>query len=112
MTSRSLHLVHALAIALALAACAPDSIRPNTAFDAWTGRVAEACNYTTIGRYEVGQLLGMNATDKAIVFLDSTSRLYAGEITTDQWTLSVTTDLGGQPTDAGIACVLDQLPAR
>ncbi len=101
-----------LGLFLALVACAPDSTRPNSAFDAWTSRVATACNYRTIGPYEVGSLLRTNATDQAVTFLDATSRLYSGEITPDQWTLSVTTTLDGRPGDPGVACVLAQLPPR
>jgi hypothetical protein len=112
MSIDSVRTCGALALSLALAACAPDSVKPNSAFDAWTSKVAAACNYQTIGRYQVGALVGMNATDQATIFLDSTSRLYSGEITADQWTLSVTTDLNGQPGDPGVACVLAQLPSR
>jgi hypothetical protein len=99
-----------LALSTALAGCAPDSVRPSSAFDAWTSKVVTACNYRTIGRYEVGTLLGINATDHGVIFLDSTSRLYGGEITPNQWTLSVTGDLNGQPGDPGVSCILAQLP--
>ena len=68
----------------ALCACAPDAVRPNSAFDEWAAKVAVACNYQTIGRYEVGSLLGMNASDRATIFLDATSRLYSGQISADE----------------------------
>ena len=102
----------ALASSMALCACAPDAVRPSSAFDEWAAKVAVACNYQTIGRYEVGSLLGMNATDRATIFLDATSRLYGGQIDADQWTLAVVSDLEGRPGDPGVACVLGLLPRR
>ena len=104
--------VLALACTLLLCACAPDAVRPSSAFDEWAAKVAVACNYQTIGRYEVGSLLGMNASDRATIFLDATSRLYGGQISADQWTLAVVSDLEGRPGDPGVACVLGLLPRR
>jgi hypothetical protein len=63
-----------------------------------------------IGRYQVGELLGMNATDQASVFLDQTSRLYSGQMTPAQWRNDASSALGGRPDDPGVACVLGQLP--
>lgn len=102
----------ALASTLVLCACAPDAVRPDSAFDAWAAKVAAACNYQTIGRYQVGSLLGMNASDRATVFLDATSRLYGGQIDADQWTLAVVSDLEGRPGDPGVSCVLGLVPQR
>lgn len=108
----SLRLMLAIASPLALCACAPDAVRPDSAFDAWTAKVAAACNFQTIGRYEVGSLLGMNASDHAMVFLDATSRLYSGRIGADPWTLAVVSDLEGRSGDPGVSCVLGMLPPR
>jgi hypothetical protein len=95
---------------LALAGCAPDAVKPSDPFDAWVNRVAQTCNYQVIGSQQVGSLLGMNASEPAIVVLDATSRLYFGRISADQWTATVTTELNGRPTDPGVGCVLGQLP--
>jgi hypothetical protein len=86
--------------------------RAQVAFDTWTSKVVTARNYRTGGRCEAGSLLGVNATGQGVIFLDSTSRLFSGEITPNQWTLSVTSDLNGQPSDSGVSCILAQLPPR
>jgi hypothetical protein len=99
-------------LALLLTGCAPDAWGPAKPFDAWLARVKNACNYAKIGGYEVGQLLGINASDRAMVFVDATSRLYYGAIGSDQWTESVVTELNGRASDAGVGCVLAQLASK
>jgi hypothetical protein len=99
-----------LVTSLALAGCAPDSVQPSSGFDAWSNAVASKCNFAMIGSYEVGSLLGFNATDQGVQFLDLTSRLYFGRIGPGEWTQGVTTLLNGQPGDPGVGCVLAQLP--
>ena len=95
-----------------LAGCAPDAWKASGPFDSWLSSVRSACNYQTIGRYEVGSLLGMNVSDEATIFVDQTSRLYAGTISPDQWTLTVASALYGRASDPGIGCVLGQLTRK
>lgn len=102
----------ASAVAIALVGCAPDAWKNDAPFDNWLAGVRSACSYAMIGRYQVGSLLGMNPSDHATIFLDSTSRLYAGLISPDQWTQQVTSELEGRASDPGVACVLNRLPAR
>jgi hypothetical protein len=104
-------------LASGIAACAPDAVRPNSAFDAWLDGVKQACGYQTIGSYQVGSLLSLMAAgssdaDNAVYFLDQTSRLYAGRIDAAQWTQGVTAFLNGRPGDPGVSCVLARLPPR
>lgn len=97
-------------LALALAACAPDSFRRKPEFEAWARDVRNECYFERIGVHAVGRLLGSSGARESITFLNDTSRLYAGRVTPEQWTSSVTAFLGGRPTDAGVRCVLDRLP--
>ena len=104
--------IAASALVIALIGCAPDAWRNDAPFDSWLAGVRSACSYAMIGRYQVGSLLGMNASDQATIFLDSTSRLYTGRISPEQWTQQVTSELEGRASDPGVACVLNRLPAR
>ncbi len=97
---------------VALAGCAPDAWKASTPFDSWLTTVRSACNSRMIGMYEVGNLLNMNISDEATIFLDQTSRLYFGRISPDQWTLTVASALNGRASDPGIGCVLGQLPKK
>ena len=95
-----------------LAGCAPDAFRRDTAFEAWTGDVRRACEHSRIGAATVGQLLGSSGSREGAYFFNQTSRLYAGQLTPDQWTVNVVPFLNGRRNDPGIQCVLNQLPKK
>jgi hypothetical protein len=99
-----------LAAALTVAACAPDAVRRDRDFEAWLGEVRSACRTDRIGLYTIDGLLGSTGSREGNHFLNQTSRLYAGRITPEQWTSSVTSFVSGRASDAGVRCVLDRLP--
>jgi hypothetical protein len=100
-----------LALAL-VAGCAPDAFRRDTEFEAWIGQVRRACEHSRIGAAQVGQLLGSTGSREGAYFFNQTSRLYAGQLTPDQWTVNVVPFLNGRRNDPGIQCVLNQLPKK
>lgn len=105
-------LLSAIALAAAGSGCAPDAIRRDRAFEEWIAEVRAACDSARIGTTTVGGLLGSTASREGGNFLNATSRLYAGRITPEEWTSIVTSFISGRPTDPGVRCVLERLPAR
>jgi len=97
--------------ALLLAACAPDAYIPSKPYDAFLARLAEACRDQTIGVSTVDQLVRRSQSTVGNYFMDQTSRLYFGTITTQDWTAGVTGALRGWPQDPGIGCVLREYNA-
>ncbi|MCL4799375.1 MAG: hypothetical protein KJ025_07295 [Burkholderiales bacterium] len=100
------------AVALAVAGCASDAWRPDPGFDAFLGQVQQDCRGQRIGPAPVDQLIASPGSREGGYFVDQTSRLYAGRITREAWTASVTGILVGRPSDPGIRCVLDRMPAK
>jgi len=86
-----------------LAACAPDSVRPNPGFDGWTNRVIQECYPRSIGGAQLTPLFNDAS------FLDSASRLYFRKIEVQQFTSFVN---GFYPGDnkAAIDCIVSKLP--
>ncbi len=105
-----LSLLAASLAAVFLAACAPDAIRRDRDFEAWLRDVRTDCQRAAIGTTTVGGLLNSTGSREGNNFLNQTSRLYAGNITREQWTASIVSFLRGRPTDPGIQCVLERLP--
>jgi|APFre7841882724_1041349.scaffolds.fasta_scaffold06022_4 hypothetical protein len=102
----------AAAAAAALAGCAPDAVRRDREFEDWLAEVRAACNNARISTTTVGGLLGSTGSREGGNFLNWTSRLYAGQVTPEQWTSGVTAFISGRPTDPGVRCVLERLPPR
>lgn len=90
-----------------LAACAPDAWKPDKPFDQFLNSVQNMCYYKPISSGTIGNLLQPSGSDNASFFLDATSRLYAGRISTQDWTTLVTSQLQANATDAGVQCLLD-----
>lgn len=85
------------------AACAPDSIRSDPVFDAWTYRVGKECYPHSIGSVQVYDLL------REAAFLDLTSRLYHKRIDAKEYVGWVNTFYPGN-NHAAIDCILSKLP--
>ena len=100
-------------IALALVAgCAPDAIRKDSTFNAWIDDVRTVCYRALIGPITVGNLLSSTGSREGGYFFNQTSRLYAGQLTAQQWTSGVTAFISGKPSDPGVQCVLNQLAKK
>jgi hypothetical protein len=95
-----------------LVACAADAWKSDPAANSFLDRVQKDCYFQRIGYMNVGDLLENTGTSQGSFFLDETSRLYAGQITPQSWTLGVTSSLNGRDSDPGVQCVLKHLPAR
>ena len=102
----------ALCSVVLVAACAPDAWKSSPAYDSFLDQVQKDCYYQRIGTINVGDLLNNPGTMQATYFMDVTSRLYAGQITPQSWTSSITSFLEGRESDPGVQCVLKHLPKR
>ena len=91
---------------IVLSACAPDAWKPDDPYEAFLNRVQQTCYYDPIGTTTVGFLLDPNGSDAAGFFIDETSRLFNGKITSQNWMLAVTSQYQVNPTDRGVQCVL------
>jgi hypothetical protein len=91
-----------------LSACAPDAFRSDNPYEAFLDRVQTACYYEPISTTTVGNLLQSSGSNNASYFLDETSRLYNGQITPQNWTMSITSQLEANSTDRGIQCLLNE----
>ena len=89
--------------AAGIAACAPDSVRPDPGFDGWTNRITQECYPRSIGGAQLTPLFNDPS------FLDSASRLYSRKIDVQQFTGFVN---GFYPGDnkAAIDCIVSKLP--
>jgi len=87
----------------AVTACAPDSVRRDPAFDAWTYRVGKECYPHPIGSAQVWDLM------REAAFLDLTSRLYHRKIDAKEFTGWVNTFYPGN-NKAAIDCIVARLP--
>ena len=95
-----------------VAACAPDALKSDPAYDAFLDRIQKDCYSARIGVVTVGDLLKNSGASDAVYFIDETSRLYAGQITRQSWTSAITAFLNGRESDPGVQCVLNHLPNR
>lgn len=101
---------------LALAACAPDSVRNYEAhgLNKYLDTVQSACANTRLGEHELGEWLrsGTNDSDSDYVYwLDQTSRLYYNRITVPEYRDSIAGALGGsKPNAAALDCIVKHLP--
>ena len=98
-----------LPAALALAACAPDAVKPAPGYETFLSQVQSACKDQKIGMAPVGYILAHTGSMQATAFIDQTSRLYYGKIGPDEWTQQMVAFLSGRPDDPGVRCVLAQM---
>ena len=116
--ARSRISVMALALtALVVAGCAPDDMvnRKATGFDAFTTQIASRCNPLMLGSHNIGQELMYShgiGDDSYDYFLDITSRVYYGQISTASYRGAVLSFFGaGDDTNRGIDCIIANLPS-
>ncbi len=108
----------ALALLVAsLAACAPDSMsnRQATGFNGYLNTLAGSCRPLMIGSSDVGDwLLNRGSSDPNYsYFIDMTSRLYYGTVSTDAYRDGLTGFLGPGTTNAqAFACIFANLPGQ
>jgi hypothetical protein len=94
-----------LVAAAGVAACAPDSVRPDPGFDGWTNRITQECYPRSIGGAQFTALFNQPS------FLDLASRLYFRRIDVQQFTDAIS---GFYPGDnkAAIDCIVSKLPPQ
>ena len=103
-TTRRARAAVCLVVATAgIAACAPDSVRPDPGFDGWTNRITQECFPRSIGGAQFTALF-MDSS-----FLDYTSRLYFRKIDVQQYRDAINSFYPGD-NRAGIDCVVSKLP--
>ena len=89
--------------AAGIAACAPDSVRPDPGFDGWTNRITQECYPRSIGGAQFTTLFNQPS------FLDLASRLYFKRIDVQQFTDAVNSFYPGY-NRAAIECIASKLP--
>jgi len=90
-------------LAIAVAACAPDSWRPDPEFNRWAGRVIQECHPHTIGKEP------LDSRFRQETVLNLTSRLYFGQINVQQYANSLNSFYPGD-NRAAIECIVSRLP--
>ncbi len=100
----------AVALAVAVAACAPDAwrsafdaSRPGPEFSSWARRVSQECHPLSIGKEMLDGRFGQET------FSNLTWRLYSGRISVQQYTNSVNSFYPGD-NRAAIECIVARLP--
>jgi len=102
--------------AIALAGCAPDSIRSveATGFNGYLNKIGQVCQPLLIGDADVGEWIRMNAmgNDNYTYFVDVTSKLYYNRLTPAGYRQAVVGFLGpGGSNDRSFDCIFRNLPA-
>ena len=102
--------------AIALAGCAPDSVRSveATGFNAYIQKIGQACQPLLIGDADVGEWIRMNqmGNDNYTYFFDVTSKLYYNRLTPDGYRQAVVGFFGpGSSNDRAFDCIFRNLPA-
>jgi hypothetical protein len=105
-----------LAVAAAVAGCAPDTVsnRYATGFNAYLEQIAVACKPLMLGRYDMSyKLLQKDMYDDDLnYFMDLTSRLYYQTVSSDSYRSGINGFFGGgATTDRGVSCIIANLPA-
>ena len=102
----------ALCSTVLLVACASDAWKSNSAENSFFNQLQKECYFQRIGPHSVGDMLENTGTGESDYFLDVTSRLYNGQITTQSWMESIASFLNGRESDPGVQCVLNHMPKR
>ena len=111
--------VRALALAAALAtavgACAPDSVRSAQAvgFNGYLNTIGQLCQPMLIGQYDVGEWIRMNTmgNDNYDYFVDVTSKLYYNRLTPAGYRQAVVGFFGsGSGNERAFDCIIRNLP--
>jgi len=108
--------VFAATAAIAMTACAPDSVRNYEAhgLNKYLDKVQDACGDTRLGNRNLGEWLrsGSGDSDSDYVYwLDQTSRLYYSRVTVPQYRDAIAGAMGGvKPNAEALDCIVRQLP--
>ena len=101
----------ALALALPLAACAPDAWRPDSPYEAFLNQVQNKCWNLDLGGQEINSLLsGGGASSSGDYFIDLTSRMFNGQISVANYVDTLSAFYNTKPDSPGIRCILQQMP--
>jgi hypothetical protein len=108
LSNRAHWLAAVALLPLAIAACAPDAWKPNPNYDAFLNKVERACGTARIGELTVSQLMNPASAQSSAYFVDLTSRLDLGRISTEDYVLGISSTFNTMRDSAGIRCVLAQ----
>ena len=97
----------AVALSLALAGCAPDTIRPERPYDAFLDRVRNNCGNLPLGALPIVTRLRQQDP----YFLDLTSRFFNGLVSQQGFVDALESFYNAPPDSPGIRCILQQMPA-
>lgn len=103
------------ALAVAAAACAPDTVRSvdATGFNAYMAKLGQTCQPLLIGDADVGEWIRQNtmANDNYTYFVDVTSKLYYNRLSQQGYRQAVVGFLGtGSSNDRSFDCIFRNLP--
>jgi hypothetical protein len=106
-----------MTLVAALGGCAPDAVTNKYAigFNAYLDQIAAVCKPLMIGQYDMTYRLQQKGIygDDFNYFFDATSRLYYQRMTPADYRTAINGFFGGgRTTDAGIDCIIDNLPAN
>jgi hypothetical protein len=90
-------------VAVALAACAPDSWRYAPTFNDFLRQISRECHPRTIGKMQISNL------NSDPFFVNQTSRLYHGTLSPRQYTTAMNGFYPGNNT-AALKCILERVP--
>jgi len=92
-----------LAVAAALAACAPDAWRPAPTFNDFLRQITQECHPNSIGKMQISNL----TSDP--FFINQTSRLYHKSISPRQYVTAMNAFYPGNNA-AALDCILERVP--
>jgi hypothetical protein len=105
----------AATLAVAIAGCAPDTVRSAeaTGFNAYMKKLGQVCQPLLIGGADVGEWIRMNdmSVNNYNYFVDVTSKLYYNRLTQESYRQAVVGFLGpGSSNDRSFDCIFRNLP--
>jgi hypothetical protein len=96
-----------IALAVAVAGCAPDAVRPERPYDAFLDRVQNNCGNLRLGPAFITTLL----RQQDAYFLDLTSRFFNGLVSEQNFVEALESFYNAPPGSPSIRCILQQMPA-
>jgi len=96
-----------IALAVAVAGCAPDAVRPERPYDAFLDRVQNNCGNLRLGPAFITTLLRQQDP----YFLDLTSRFFNGLVSEQNFVEALESFYNAPPGSPSIRCIVQQMPA-
>jgi hypothetical protein len=96
-----------IALAVAVAGCAPDAVRPERPYDAFLDRVQNNCGNLRLGPAFITTLLRQQDP----YFLDLTSRFFNGLVSEHNFVEALESFYNAPPGSPSIRCIVQQMPA-